>query len=180
MKTSVRYLSVSLLLLALGAPGAFADIRINLIKGKRTVKDTVSFTIEVSHEKNEKPRYHDKPEFVEISAEFAEPASGVILLDRQGVQRFDGSARVKGQRTEITYGRHVVTVQVSAPAVATDLTVFVRGGLVREVIGTAAARAPAVAAPPKKSTAERLADCQKRVTALETEIEVLKRDRREP
>src|ERR1041385_8554321 len=105
MKSTTRYFAIAVLLLVFST-SALADIRIELIKGKRTIKDRVSFTIEVSHETDENPRYKEKPEFIEISASFANPASGSIAIDGRGVQRFDEATTVQGQRTEITYGRH--------------------------------------------------------------------------
>lgn len=153
-----RYLAIAMAFLLLSA-GARADIRINLVKGKRTIKDQVSFTIEVTHEKNEDPPNQEKPEFIEFSASFAKPASGTIALDGKGVERFDSTVEVKGERTEITYGRHVVTVQVSEPAVATSLVAFVRGGVVREVIGEELRR-PAASA-----------QLERRVKELEAELE---------
>jgi hypothetical protein len=156
-----------------------ADIHIDLIKGKRAVKDKISFTIEVSRETKEDPRYKEQPEFIEISAAFAGPASGVIALDGKGVQRFDESTKVGGQRTEITYGRHTVTLQVTEPAVATSLIVFVRGGVVREIIGESVGGA-GISATGAASVGveERLSGLERRVKQLESEVETLKRTRR--
>ncbi len=151
-----------------------ADIRIGLIKGKRAVKDRISFTIEVSHEKNENPRYKDKPEFIEITGTFAGAASGIVELDGTGVQRFDNSTKIEGERTEITYGRHTVTLQVSEPAVATSLVVFVRGGLVREVVGESkSGRGAGGAAKANMSVEERVTDLERRMKQLELELERL-------
>ena len=73
------------------ASTAWADIHLKLISGKRAVKDKVSFTIEVDHEKNENPRYAKMPEFIRFIVNCAEPASGVVILDGKGVMRFDGA-----------------------------------------------------------------------------------------
>ncbi len=159
---------------------AWADIHLKLISGKRLVKDTVSFTIEVDHEKNENPRYAKMPELIRFIANFAEPASGVILLDGKGVLRFDGTKEAISGDIEITYGRHTVTMQVSAPAVVTLLDVSVRGGVIREVFG----EAPAAGAPAGAKSAgsagleERINALEQRVKQLEAEIEALKRVRR--
>ena len=178
MKFSIRYFSVAALLL-LFSTSALADIRIELIKGKRTIKDRVSFTIEVSHEINENPRYKEKPEFIEISASFASPANGAIAIDGSGVQRFDEAVTVQGQRTEITYGRHTITLQVSETAVATGLVVFVRGAVVRELIGDRAGEAASgTRNSVNSSMEERLAELERRVRQLESEVETLKRARR--
>jgi hypothetical protein len=177
MKKIIRYLLAATFLLLLSWTLALGDIRIELIKGKRPVKDRVSFTIEVSHETNENERYKEKPEFIEISSAFVSPASGAIALDGTGVQRFDATVAVEGQRTEITYGRHTITLQVNEPAVATSLVVFVRGAVVREVIGESV-----VAGEARMGTSinleDRIAELERRVRQLESEVETLKRGRR--
>ncbi|HXI93534.1 MAG TPA: hypothetical protein VNO24_26425 [Blastocatellia bacterium] len=177
MKYSIRYVSIAALLL-LFSTSALADIRIELIKGKRTIKEKVSFTIEVSHETNENPRYKEKPEFIEVSASFASPANGAIAIDGRGVQRFDEAVTVQGQRTEITYGRHTITLQVSETAVATGLVVFVRGAVVRELIGDRAGEASSASSSVNSGMEERLADLERRVKQLESEVQILKRGRR--
>jgi hypothetical protein len=178
MKTSTRYSSMAVLLL-LFSTSALADIRIELIKGKRTIKDSVSFTIEVSHETNENPRYKEKPEFIEISASFASPATGAVAIDGRGVQRFDETITVQGQRTEITYGRHTITLQVSNTAVATGLVVFVRGAVVRELIGDRAGEGvSSTSGSVNSAMEERLAELERRVRQLESEVESLKKERR--
>ncbi len=160
------------------ASTAWADIHLKLISGKRTVKDKVSFTIEVDHEKNEDPRYAKAPEFIRFIVNCAEPASGVVILDGKGVLRFDGTTQAISGDTEITYGRHVVTMQVSAPAVVTLLDVSVRGGVIREVFGeTPAAGAPS-AASAGASAEDRITALEQKVKQLEAEIEALKRGRR--
>jgi hypothetical protein len=167
---------VAAVIVPMMASTALADIHLKLISGRRSIKDTVSFTIEVDHEKNEDPRYAKKPELIRFIANFAEPASGVILLDGKGVLRFDGARDAISDPIEITYGPHVVTMQVSAPAVVTLLDVSVRGGVVREVVG----EAPAAGATRAGSAnlEERINALEQRVKVLETEIEALKRARR--
>jgi hypothetical protein len=159
---------------------AWADIHLKLISGKRTVKDSVSFTIEVDHEKNEDPRYAKMPEFIRFIVNFAEPASGVIILDGKGVLRFDGTNQAISGDTEITYGRHVVTMQVSSPATITLLDVSVRGGVIREVFGDAPAAAAAQGAKSAGSAGfeEQIRALEQRVKQLEAEVEALKRTRR--
>jgi len=182
MRILLRRLLVTIVISFLAPTAARADISLDLIKGKRTVKDKVSFTIEVDHETNENPRYKEKPEFIEMYATFASPASGIIALDGRGIQRFDESISVPRQRTEITYGRHTVTLQVSDTAVATGLLVTVRGGVVRELIGSpgpAASESTPAASPVRSSNVEdRIADLERRVRQLESEVDTLKRGRR--
>jgi hypothetical protein len=120
------------------------------------------------------------PEFIRFIVNFAEPASGVIILDGKGVLRFDGTNQAISGDTEITYGRHVVTLQVPAPAVVTLLDVSVRGGVIREVFGDApVAGAPAgIKREGSASFEERINALEQRVKQLEAEIESLKRGRR--
>ncbi len=171
---------VATVIVLMMASTAWADIHLKLISGKRTVKDKVSFTIEVDHEKNEDPRYAKKPELIRFIVNFAEPASGVIILDGKGVLRFDGATQAISDPTEITYGRHVVTMQVSAPAVATLLDVSVRGGVVREVFGEAPAAGAPVGAERagNASLEDRVNALEQKVKQLEAEVEALKRGRR--
>jgi hypothetical protein len=170
-------MAAALLLMAM-ASAAWADIHLKLISGKRTVKDKVTFTIEVEHEKNESPRYAKAPEFIRFIVNCAEPASGVVILDGKGVLRFDGTTEAISGDTEITYGRHVITMQVSAPAVVTLLDVSVRGGVIREVFG----EAPGAGAPSGASAGagaeDRITALEQKVKQLEAEIEALKRGRR--
>lgn len=175
---SVHSLMAAAVVLMLMANTAWADIHLKLISGKRTIKDKVSFTIEVDHEKNENPTYAKAPELIRFIVKFAEPASGVIILNGQGVLRFDGATEAISDPTEITYGRHTVTMQVSAPAVATLLDVSVRGGVVREVLGEApSSRAPSGTSS-SGSAEERITALEQKVKQLEVEIEALKRGRR--
>jgi hypothetical protein len=175
---SVCSLMAAAVMLMPMASAAWADIHLKLISGKRTVKDKVTFTIEVDHEKNEAPRYAKAPEFIRFIVNCAEPASGVVILDGKGVLRFDGTTEAISGDTEITYGRHVITIQVSAPAVVTLLDVSVRGGVIREVFG----EAPAAGAPSGASTGasaeDRITALEQKVKQLEAEIEALKKGRR--
>jgi len=182
MRILHRRLLLTIVISVFASTSAQADINLDLIKGKRTVKDKVSFTIEIDHETNEDPRYKQKPEFIEIHATFASPASGIIALDGRGIQRFDNATDVPGERTEITYGRHTVTLQVSESAVATRLVVSIRGGVVRELIDGAGPSAsestPAAGAARGSNPEERMVDLERRVRQLEAEVEALKKGRR--
>ncbi|HKQ80074.1 MAG TPA: hypothetical protein VJ810_40655 [Blastocatellia bacterium] len=173
---SVYSLMTAAVMLALTPSAAWADIHLKLISGKRAVKDKLSFTIEVDREKIENPRNAKAPDFIKFLTNFAEPASGVILLDGKGVLRFDGTNQAISGDIEITYGRHEVTMQVTSPAVVTLLDVSVRGGVVSEVIA-AAAGAPAGASA-GASAEDRITALEQKVKRLEAEIEALKRERR--
>lgn len=186
LRRAARYWALAIVMMLLAVSSASADIAIELVKGKRAVKDKVSFTIEVDHEKDENPRYAKMPEFLWVEhVAFAAPASGILLLDGKGIDRFDETYQFSGNRTEITYGRHVITLQVSAPAIVTQLRVVVRGGVVREIIGEES-HSPATGAESRtetsasRNTEERVADLERRVKQLEAEVEALKKGRRNP
>lgn len=170
-------MTIAVMLMAMVST-AWADIHIKLISGKRAVKDKVTFTIEVDHEKNEDPRYAEKPELIRFIVNFAQPASGVIILDGKGVLRFDETTQAISGDTEITYGRHVVTMQVSSPAVTTLLDVSVRGGVIREVFGESSAASAPTGASAGGSAEDRITALEQKVKRLEAEIEALKRGRR--
>jgi hypothetical protein len=165
-------------MLLLMASSARADIHLKLISGKRAVKDKVTFTIEVDREKKEDPRYAKAPEFIRFIVNCAEPASGVVILDGKGALRFDGATQAISGDTEITYGRHVVTMQVSAPAVITLLDVSVRGGVIREVFGEPPAGGATSGTSSSGSAEDRINALEQKVKQLEAEIEALKRGRR--
>jgi len=157
---------------------AWADIYLKLISGRREVKDKISFTIEVDHEKNENPRNAKQPELIRFLVDSFEPASGVVILDGKGVMRFDGAKHTLSGDLEITYGRHVVTLQVSSPAVITLFEVSVRGAVVREVFGDAPAAGAPSGASAGGSAEDRITALEQKVKQLEAEIESLKRGRR--
>jgi hypothetical protein len=165
---------VTAALLLVMSGGVVTDSRIQLIHGKRSIKDKVSFIVEVAHEANENARNAKAPEFAEVSAEFAGPASGVIVIDGKGIARFDECSNLTSQRTEITYGRHVVTLQVSSPAVATSLMVFVRGAVLHEIIGDEI-KGSGSGASNAISLEDRLSELDRRVKQLEVEVAALKR-----
>ena len=154
-----------------------ADIHLKLISGKRVIKDKVSFTIEVDHEKNENPRNAKMPDFIKFLVTSTAPASGVVILDGKGALRFDGANSTISGDMEITYGRHVITLQVSSPAEITLFDVSVRGAVIREVIGeTPSAGARNGGSTP--SAEDRITALEEKVRQLEAEIEALKKARR--
>lgn len=160
------------------AEAAWADIHLKLISGKREVKDKVSFTIEVDHEKNEAPKNAKMPDFIKFLVTSSAPASGVVILDGKGVMRFDGANNTLSGDLEITYGRHVVTLQVSSPAVITLFEVSVRGAVVREVLGESSAAGAPTGSSTGVSAEDRIIALEQKVKQLEAEIEALKRSRR--
>jgi hypothetical protein len=171
-KITICSLIATAVMLMLMAGVAWADIHLKLISGKRTIKDKVSFTIEVDREKNENPRNAKAPDFIKFLTTFAEPASGVILLDGKGVLRFDGTNQAISGDIEITYGRHEVTLQVTSPAVVTLLDVSVRGAVISEAVGASAG------ASAGGSAEDRITALEQKVKQLEAEIEALKKERR--
>lgn len=177
-RLSVYSLTLAAVMLTAMADTAWADIHLKLISGRRTVKDKVSFTIEVDHEKNENPRNAKMPDFIKFLVDSSEPASGVVILDGKGAMRFDGATHTLSGDLEITYGRHVVTLQVSSPAVITLFEVSVRGAVVREVFGESPAAGTSAAASSGGSAEDRITALEQKVKQLEAEIEALKRGRR--
>lgn len=177
-RLSVYSLTVAAVMLMAMASTAWADIYLKLISGRRTVNDKVSFTIEVDHEKNENPRNAKMPNFIKFLVDSSEPASGVVILDGKGVMRFDGANHTLSGNLEITYGRHVVTLQVSSPAVITLFEVSVSGAVVREVFGESPAAGSPSAASASGSAEDRITALEQKVKQLEAEIEALKRGRR--
>src|SRR5438874_6135549 len=159
-------------ILVIASTTSFAD-RIQLVQGRRLVKDKLSFTDEVLHDKNESPRYANAPEDIQIYLAFADrPATGFVYLDGKVVGRFDESQQFNSNSADITYGRHTITVAVSTSALLGNALVTVRGGIVREIMqaeGTSTSTAPLLE--------ERVVELERRVHQLEAEIATLKKKR---
>src|SRR2546428_301668 len=121
-------------ILVIASTTAFAD-RIQLVQGRRPVKDKVSFTVEVLRERNGSPRYEGAPEDLQIFAGFADhPTSGLVYIDGKAIGRFDEAQQFNSNPAEISYGRHTITLTISNPANLNAFYVTVRGGVVREIM----------------------------------------------
>ena len=148
-----------------------AQSRIQLAQGRRAIQDKVSFVIEVDREKTQNPRYAEKPEDIRVLMRFAErPATGRVYIDGKAIGRFDESQSFYSNMLDTTYGRHTITVSFTAPAVLIDAYVDVRGGIAREILDE---QEPTVALAP--DVLKRVADLERKVSALEGEIVDLKK-----
>src|SRR5258705_6794202 len=134
-----RSFLVVLFTLFVGAGTSFGQGRIELVQGRRTIKDNLTFSVEVLHDKNENPRYATAPEDIQVYLVMADrPASGVVYLDGKALGRFDETQQFNGNPSDITYGKHTITVKVSNPALLGKLMVTVRGARIQEVMDSEA------------------------------------------
>lgn len=164
---------LALAILIVGSTSSVAQSRIQLVQGRRVVKDKITFVVEVSREKIENPRYATAPEDMIISARFADrPASGMVYIDGKALGRFDESMSFNSSLFDITYGRHTMTLAVTSPTVVFDFTVYVRGGRAREVIESEEA-----VTPRPLLLEQRVLELERRVHELEAEIATLKKNR---
>ena len=163
---------VILLTLFVGGTGV-AQSRIQLAQGRRTIQDKVSFVIDVAHDKSGNPRYADAPEDMRIMVRFSDrPATGRVYVDGKAVGRFDESQMFNSNSIDVTYGRHTITLAVTAPATLYDLYVDLRGGIAHEILSD---EEPAVTLAPDLS--KRVAELERKVHDLEAEVASLRKKR---
>jgi hypothetical protein len=163
---------VILLTLFVGGTGV-AQSRVQLAQGRRAIQDKVSFVIDVAHDKSGNPRNADAPDDMRIMVRFADrPASGRVYLDGKAVGRFDETQVFNSNSIDVSYGRHTITLAVTAPATLYDLNVDLRGGIAHEILSD---EEPAVTLAPDLS--KRVAELERKVHDLEAEIAGLKKKR---
>ena len=163
---------VILLTLFVGGTGV-AQSRVQLAQGRRAIQDKVSFVIDVAHDKSGNPRYADAPEDMRIMVRFSDrPATGRVYVDGKAVGRFDESQMFNSNSIDVTYGRHTITLAVTAPATLYDLYVDLRGGIAHEILSD---EEPAVTLAPDLS--KRVAELERKVHDLEAEVASLRKKR---
>ena len=164
---------VVLLTLFVGAGTGLAQSRVQLAQGRRAIQDKVSFVIDVAHDKSGNPRYVEAPDDMRIMVRFSDrPTTGRVYLDGKAVGRFDESQMFNSNSIDVTYGRHTITLAVTAPATLFDMFVDVRGGVAHELLDD---EEPTVMLAPDLS--KRVAELERKVHDLETEMAGLKKKR---
>ena len=161
----------ALAILILGAATSVAQSRVQLVQGRRAVKDKVTFVVEVAHEKNQNPRYATAPEDMQIFTRFADhPATGMVYVDGKALGRFDESISFNSNLVDVTYGQHAMTLVFASPAIVTDFYVTIRGGIAHEILEGESA----VSFPPT-GLDQRLVELERKVQELEAEMATLKK-----
>lgn len=173
MAMSKRGWLLALAILFVGSTSIVAQSRIQLVQGRRNVKDKITFIVDVAPEKTENPR--SAPYDIQIFTRFADrPTSGMAYLDGKALGRFDESMQFNSNLADITYGRHTMTLVVGSPTVVTDFYVMVRGGVVHEILESEKA---AAVIPNATVLEQRIADLERKVQQLEAESATLKKNR---
>lgn len=171
MKKLTRVWLFALATLIFGSATCVAQGRIQLVQGRRTVTDKVTFVVEVGREKTENPRYATAPEDLHIFAQFADHrATGIVYLDGKALGRFDESMGFNSNLVDITYGRHVITLTFANPTVVTGLYVTIRGGVAREILDESSALIPTTGL-----LEHRVVELERKVKDLESQIASLKK-----
>jgi hypothetical protein len=170
MKLSNRSWLFALVILIAGSTSVVAQTRIQLVQGRRAVKDTLKFVVEVSREKNQNPRYATAPEALQVYTAFAaHPATGMVYVDGKALGRFDESMKFNSNPVDVSYGRHTITVVFTNPAVVGEFVVSVRGAALREVMDGGDAGMPNAV-----GCESRIVELDRKVRELEAEIATLK------
>ena len=162
-----------LLLLAILFGGSITTVaqgRIQMVQGRRAIKDKVSFIVDVSRQKSDNPLAESG--YMQLRMVFTAPASGMVYVDGKPVTRFDESMGFNANQVDISYGRHTLTVVVANPAVTTEFGVMVSRGVPREILEE---EAFVITAP--NSLEQRIVDLERKVHELEAELTTIKRKR---
>src|SRR5262245_3900842 len=171
MKTAtLKLLAIPGLIVVL-AISAVGQNRIQLVQGRRPVKDKTNFVVDVTREKTENPRYANAPEDIQIYLVFADrPATGRVYIDGKAIGRFDESQQFNSNPVDISYGRHTISLSVANEAILGTLYVTVRGGRLTEIIDPQ--DIPVSSGP---DVNDRIVALERRVQQLENEIATLKK-----
>jgi len=166
---------VVLMTLFVGVGTGFAQSHVQLAQGRRPIEDKVSFVVDIGRAKQavNDPRLADGPFDVRINMRFTNhAATGRVYVDGKAIGRFDESMSFYSNPLEMPYGRHTITLAVTAPATLLDLNVLVSGGVAREILDDVE---PSVTLAPDIS--KRVAELERKVQDLEAEIAGLKKKR---
>jgi len=164
---------LALLIVIFGSTSALAQTRIQLVQGRRLIKDKVTFVVDVSPEKIPNPRYATAPEDLHIYTRFTEhPGTGMVYLDGKTLGRFDEAMSFHSNSVDIAYGRHTLMLVVTNPTIVFDFLVDVRGGVAREVFDS-----DATTMPQPSVMEQRILELERKVHELEAEVATLKKNR---
>jgi hypothetical protein len=159
-----------LLVLAILIGGSITTLgqnRIQLVQGRRAIKDKVSFIVEEAPQKNQNDLTASS---MYLYSRFADRGvSGMVYVDGVAVTRFDESFGFNSNPVDIAYGRHTITFVFAGPTVITDVTVTVASGTVREILDF---EAPVVSVP--TGLEHRIVELERKLHELEAEIATLK------
>src|SRR5262249_48558499 len=176
-----RYWYLVPIILVLAASSATGQ---NLINGRREIKDTISFPVEIT-EGDEQTSHITTA----IEVRFERPATGTISIDGKGLDRFDQGRTFLTQQIDLRNGRHTVTLRVKEPAVLLVLWIHCACE-VRQIIRDDGREPvdPPIEKPVEReerpvtrggpTMEQRLSDLEQRVRELEMEVDTLKRARR--
>ena len=165
-----KLLSISALVIILSI-SALAQSRIQLVQGRRLVKDKLSFVVDVAKDKTENPRYANAPEAIQIYTSFMnQPATGLVYIDGKAIGRFDDSMGFNSNPVDITYGRHTITFEVANGATLGTLYVTVPAARLTEILDVQDIR---VSNGPVVN--DRIVELERRVQQLELELAALKK-----
>lgn len=156
-----------------GSVTTFAQGRVQLVHGKRAVKDNVSFIVEVAHRKNEDTTSATAPAYMYLYVTFDHPASGLVYADGKAVVRFDEAIGFNADRFETSYGRHTLTLVVQNPTAISQFVVTLDDGVPREILEGETA----VGAALPSGLEVRVVQLERKLQELEAEIATLKRKR---
>lgn len=171
MKVSKSSWILSFIILIGASSSVFGDQRIQLVQGRREVKDKVTFTIDVLRAKNQNPQYENAPAFIQMYVTFDQATTGMVYVDGKPIGRFDESRVFNSNQADITYGRHTVAMVITRPSVVSQFFVTVPGADLREFLSVEAVLPAPVGLEPRVVVLER------KVQELEAELAGMKKQK---